>query len=147
MVLCHDVQHLTLRVIHSPAPHALGQCGGRYPGFHPETAFQRMEGAGASLQRFIEVTPYLHCANQRCPCATIRAPSTIEPSLPPQARRRLGGVCGLYVIHYPSHNASANLTQQGVEFPCKICHLLWRRLLVLEELLKQFDAMGEQAGE
>jgi hypothetical protein len=68
--------------------------------------------------------------------------SAIALSLKRQARRCLGVVVGLHMIQDPSHNTSANLTQQRAEFPLKRRHLQGHQLVV-EKLIKQANALGE----
>jgi hypothetical protein len=101
-----------------------------------------MYGMDASFQRFVEASPHVHSAKQRRHSATLLRASTIDSSLKLQTRRRLCGVLGLHMIQDPSHNPSADLTQQRTELPLKLRHLLRCRLLV-EALIKQAHTLGE----
>src|SRR2546422_571408 len=95
-----------------------------------------MHGMDTAFQRFVEASPHVHGAKTCRYSATMFRTSTIDPSLKVHTRRSLCGVAGLQMIQDPSHNTSADLTQQRAELPLKRRHLLRCRLLV-EALINQ----------
>ena len=101
-----------------------------------------MYGMDASFQRFVEASPHVHGAKERCHSATMFRTSTIDLALKLHTRRSFFGVLGLQMIQDPPHNTSANLTSQCTQCPLKLRHLLGCRLLV-EALLNQAHTLGE----
>ena len=146
MVLLHDLQHLALRMVRRPTSNTLGQGRSGQTSFNPQGELQGMEGMPPGCQRFIEPPPDDHGAEQRGNGRAMLPASTIGLSLPPQARWRLCMVLGFHMMQDPGHNPSANLPQQGAEFPLKLRHLLGCRLIV-EKLIKETHPMGKGTGE
>ena len=135
-------QYVPLGVIDCPLTDALGERGGCSTGFNSSLEFQRMHGMDTSFQRFVEASPHVYGAKKRRHSATMFRASTLDPSRTLHTRRSLFGVRGLHMMQDPSHNTSANLTQQRTEIPLKLRHLLRGRLLV-EALINQAHTLGE----
>ena len=103
-------KHLTLGVIRSPVPDALGARRGGHTDCQSQAQLQGMERPQASLQRFVEQPPHHHRAKEGRDRAALRATATRRASTKPEPRRSVCGVLRCNAIAHPCPDTVADFS-------------------------------------